>query len=155
MEDYFSHIYGKDWKEAVSVLIRIGEAFDFAYMEGTKSKNAAVSMYYDPERAKRLDAVFELCAQERALANKHLNMPTRPQTVSWRMLLRHAEYCELWAQIMKEKALGHNFKALDLAKQFFDVFGRHELELERYYDHCLACRVLEHITRSPKGIIID
>jgi hypothetical protein len=93
--DYFSHIYGKDWKEAESLLSRMTSAFDFAYMEGTKSKNRAISPFYDPERAPRLAAIAELCAEEKALAAKHLSCPTRPQTISWRLLSFHAEYCAI------------------------------------------------------------
>ena len=46
-------------------------------------------------------------------------------------------------------------RAAELAKQYEREFGKYEFEIERYYDHCLCCRVLEHITRRPQGIIID
>ena len=154
-KDYFSHIYGKDWEKAAAILKRITDVFDFAYMEGERSVDERVSTYYDPARAERLSEIPELSARLRTLASAHLNMPTRPQTVSWRLLLRHAEYCELWAQIVTAKALGHDFRAVELAKQFSDTFGKYEIEMERYYDHSLACRVLEHVTRSPRGIILD
>ena len=154
-EDYFSHIYGEDWAQAASLLQKITDTFDYCYMEGECSKNPAVSDFYDPERVPQLQSLYELAALERSLVQKHLNMEYRPQTVSWRLLLRHAEYVEKWAEIMIEKALGHNYKAVELSKQFCDDFGRYELEIERYYDHSLACRVLEHITRKPQGIILD
>ena len=154
-EDYFSHVYGKDWQQALTLLNKISDAFDFDYMEGEHSRNPAISDFYDPERVPRLKSLFELAAFERNLAQKHLVMEYRPQTVSWRLLLRHAEYVEKWAQIMVEKAEGNNFKAVELAKAFCDKFGKYELEMERYYDHSLACRVLEHITRKPQGIILD
>jgi len=154
-EDYFAHIYGPDWKLAARLLQQISDTFDFAYMEGERSKDESISPYYDPDRVGQLSDIMELCAQERALANKHLTTPTRPQTMSWRLLLRHAKYCELRAQILIEKALGHNAKAVELSKEFCHVFGRHELEIERYYDHSLACRVLEHITRNTQKIILD
>jgi len=154
-EDYFSHIYGDDWKQVDQILTGISNAFDMVYMEGVKSVNKEISDYYDPARVERLSAVADLCAQERALAKKHLNMPTRPQTVSWRMLLRHAEYCEKFAELMIEKALGHNFKAIELAQEFRQVIGRFEMEIEPYYDHGLACRVLDHILQKPKGIILE
>ena len=154
-EDYFSHAYGKDWKQAMTLLQKISDAFDFGYMEGTKSKNPAISDFYDPERVPQLETLFELASLERNLAQKHLTMEYRPQTVSWRLLLLHAEYVEKWAQLMIEKAKGNNFKALALAKDFCGDFGRHELAIQRYYDHSLACRVTEHITRKPQGIILD
>ena len=155
MEDYFSHAYGPDWKLALSLLQKISESFDFGYMEGTKSADKRISNYYDPNRVPQLEKVFELTAIERNLVQKHLNMPYRPQTVSWRLLMRHAEFCDRWAQLMVEKAKGNNYKAIELSKEFFREFGKYELELQRYYDHCLACRVLEHITRKPQGIILD
>lgn len=153
--DYFSHIYGKNWEKTVTVLEQISNAFDFGYMEGEKSKNPAISAFYDPERVPKLMAIRDLCAQQRHFAKRNLNMPTRPQTVSWRLLLRHAEYCEKWADILIAKAQGQNFKALELAKAFCNDFGIYEIEMERYYDHSLACRVTEHITAAPKGIILE
>ena len=153
--DYFSHIYGEDWQEALSLLQNITTAFDFGYMEGEKSTDERISSYYDPERVQKLKVIFELAAQEEELARKHLVMPVRPQTVSWRLLLRHAEYIRGWAEIMVEKAQGHNFKATELAKAFFSSFGKYELEMERYYDHSLACRALELVTNKPKGIILE
>ncbi len=152
--DYYSHIYGKDWQKALDLLTQITNAFDFAYMEGEKSKNRTISAYYDPDRVPQLQAIHDLCAQERKLVSTHMNMPTRPQTVSWRLLLRHAEYCDLWADILIAKAQGHNFRAQELAKEFTCIFGKYEIEIERYYDHSLACRVTEHITNAPKGIIL-
>jgi len=153
--DYFAHIYGPDWKQAVNLLQNISDTFDFTYMEGERSADESLSPYYNPDRAPLLNTIPALCAQERELANKHLTMPTRPQTVSWRLLLHHAEYCALWAEILSEKALGHNEKAVALTKEFCHSFGRYEIEMERYYDHSLACRVLEHITRNTQKIILD
>ena len=155
LEDYFSHIYGKDWKDAYNLLKAISDTFDFAYMEGCCSKDKRISGYYDPERVPQLEKLFELAARERALAAKHLRMPNRPQTVSWRLLTRHAEMVEWFAKIMICKAKGQNYKAVELAKQYQHEFGKYEYEIERYYDHCLCCRVLEHITRKPQGIILD
>lgn len=156
VEDYFSHAYGEDWKQVLAILDRISQTFDFAYMEGAKSADTAISEYYDPERVSQLEKVYELTAAERALVKNHLNMPYRPQTVSWRLLMRHAEYCERFAAMMIEKAKGNNHKAVELAQEFADEFGKYELEMERYYDHGLACRVTQHITRKPKGgFILD
>ena len=154
-EDYFSHIYGSDWKSAAEILEKITDAFDFKYMEGECSSDLRVSPYYLPEHVKKLENIPKMCSELRALSEGHLNMPYRPQTVSWRLLLHFSEYCELWCEIMKKKAVGQDFEALDLAREFCHKFGKYEIEIERYYDHSLACRVLEHITRNPRGIILD
>jgi len=154
-QDYFSHIYGEDWQKVAALLDQISQTFDFAYMEGVRSKDETISPYYDPDRVTKLAAIDGLCDQMKTLAEQHLNMPYRPQSVSWRLLLRHSVFCRLWARILTQKALGNNEEAKELAVQFCADFGKYELEMERYYDHSLACRVLEHITRKIKGLILN
>ncbi len=153
--DYFSHIYGEDYSLAVSLLEKISDAFDFSYMEGECSKDKEISLYYDPNRTEKLAEIPKICKELRALAEEHLIMPTRPETISWRLLTYHSEYCELWCEILMKKAVGEDVEARNLAREFCDKFGVHEVEIERYYDHSLACRVLEHITKNARGIIID
>ena len=119
------------------------------------AEDAAHSSYYAPSRVSRLSGIFELAAKERALANTHLNMPYRPQTVSWRLLLRHAEYIEKWARMLVEKAQGNDYRSAELSKAFCDDFGRYELEMERYYDHSLACQVLGQINTNFLTIILQ
>ena len=155
LEDYFSHIYGKDWKSAQELLQQITDAFDFAYMEGQCCENPDRSPHYAPSAVSRLQQIFELAARERSVAKAHLNMPYRPQTVSWRLLLRHTEYIEHWAKVMIEKAQGNDYRAVELAKEFSDSFSAYELEIERYYDHALAFRSLTQITSNMRGIILE
>ena len=155
VEDYFSHIYGEDWKQAVSILQRISDAFDYPFMAAERSIDKSVSDYYDPARESRLAAVHDLAAEERKLVAKHMECPTRPQTVSWRLLMRHAEYCDGLAEVVRHKALGHNFKAAELAKQFAADFGKYEIEMERYYDHYLAMHVIDHMIENAQGIVFN
>ena len=69
-------------------------------------------------------------------------MPTRPQTVSYRLLEHHAEYITSLAEILTHKAKGEQLEAVDKAEAFADSFGRHEFEIERYYDHDLAIKTV-------------
>ena len=153
--DYFSHIYGEDWQQALSILERMSAVFDFGYLEGEKSVDKRISDFYNPAQAEKLKLVAEIAAEERSLVAKHLAMPTRPQTISWRMLGLHAQFCEKLAQVMIAKAQGHNFEAVKLAEEFYDELGVREIEFEPYYDHCLACRVVEHKVGKPQKIIFD
>ena len=155
LEDYFSHIYGKDWKDAYNVLKAISDTFDFGYMEGTKSLDKRISDFYNPAHAAQLEKIQELAARERALAMKHLQMPNRPQTVSWRLLLLHADYCQHLGKIMECKAKGLNYKACELHKAMFEEIGKQEVAFERYYDQGLAYRAVEHLVRRPQGVILD
>ncbi len=152
-EDYFSHIYGPDWKEALDLLSRISRAFDFAFLEGEKTKDSRFSLYYDPEKAKSFEVIKELAAEEKALVAKHLTMPTRPQTVSWRLLGYHVEYITLFAEVVTAKAKGHNFRTVELLKKFKKEFGKYEIEIERYYDHGNTCASLNNFVAKPQNII--
>ena len=147
LEDYFSHIYGDAWQEVKAYLQKVSDVFDFSYMSGEKSIDPGKGKYYDPAQAERLAAVKALAAEGRAIAKAHLAMPNRPQTVSMRLLLRHAEYIEGVAQFMAEKALGNDDAARELATAFFHNFGKYEFEIERYFDFFLASH---HLLRIAK-----
>ena len=155
MADYFSHIYGEDWQKVKDLLQRMTDAFDFAYLSGQCSADLSKGYYYDPARVSQLAQVREIAAEERELAMAHIAMPTRPQTVSYRLLLRHAEYCERFAEAMIEKAQGHEDQAVEMWKAFCHDFGGYEFELERYFDHYQAFKIMKRILdRSTKSLVM-
>ena len=155
-EDYFSHVYGKDWEKVYDLLEKISDAFDFSYMEGEKSADLSKGVLYNPEHAEALLMVPEYAARLRKIAQLHPVMPSRPETVSYRLLLRHAEYCDRLSRIFREKALGHDQTAQDEAKKFYDDFGKYEIELERYFDQGLAGRSIDSRLKvgSAAGVVI-
>lgn len=140
--DYLSHIYGPDWQQVKAYLEAVTEAFHFPFMCGETSVDKTRGSYYNPNMANRLGGVAELAKQGVVLAKNHRIMPTRPQTVSYRLLERHAEYITLLAEVMSHKALGQQLTAVEKGEAFADTFGRHEFEIERYYDHDLAVNVM-------------
>ncbi|MBR2080343.1 MAG: DUF4838 domain-containing protein [Oscillospiraceae bacterium] len=152
-QDYFSHIYGEDWEQVAAYLESMGKAFDFAYLAGEKSKNRKISKRYNPDMVQSLSRVAEIAASERALAKTHMAMPTRPQTVSWRLLLRHAEYAERLAEVLMEKAVGHENLAREMGEKFIRDFGKYEFELERYFDHGLGMGSVEVMLRSSQDFV--
>ena len=154
-EDYFSHIYGEKWKTVVSMLQSITDAFDFGFMQGEKTIDRKVSQCYDPARAEKIAAVRDVAAEMRRFVEQNYRQPIRVQTVSIRMLKVYADYAEGLANIMVEKALGHNFKAIEMSKEFFHEIGKYEIEWERYYDHTLACRSIERLLRMPKKPVLE
>ncbi|MBR2896298.1 MAG: DUF4838 domain-containing protein, partial [Oscillospiraceae bacterium] len=152
-EDYFSHAYGEDWEQVAAYLESMGKAFDFAYLAGEKSLDRKISKRYNPGMLENLSRAPEIAASERALAKTHLAMPTRPQTVSWRLLMRHAEYAERLAKIMMEKCVGHENLAREMGDEFIRDFGKYEYELERYFDHGLAMGSVEVMLRSSQDFV--
>jgi hypothetical protein len=150
IEDYFSHIYGKDWKKVREYLDKMSAAFDHAYMCGQRSADPKEGLFYNPEHAKSLAMVHEIAADGRELIAKHMNMPTRAQTVSWRLLLRHTQWCEGLAEVMIEKCQGRDKYAMELLRNFFDEFGKYDYELERYFDFELAAISMLGIVRKVR-----
>ncbi len=138
--DYFSHIYGEDWKQVYDVLSQLTEVFDFALLEGEASSDLKIGKYYNPELAKKLNGVNDAAARLEEIALAHLAMPTRPQTVSYRLLLRLSEYILGLAEVLKCLCNGDRDGAETKNKEFRRSFGRHEFEIERYFDHMLAFR---------------
>ncbi|MBO5868759.1 MAG: DUF4838 domain-containing protein [Oscillospiraceae bacterium] len=142
LQDYFSHFYGEDWKVVRKYLEDITNAFDCRYMHGLKSVDPGKGAYYNPAMADSLANVKELAAQMREVIAKHPQLPTRPQSAAWRILLRHTEYCERLAEIMSEKCLGHTKYALEMFEAFKNDFGKYDVELERWLDYFLCFQSL-------------
>ena len=67
----------------------------------------------------------------------------RVHTVALRLLELHVEYCLGLAETMILTAEGKADEAFDAFNAFFDSFGRHEFEIERYFDHNLAYKALK------------
>lgn len=153
LADYLQHIYGDAWQEARDYLQKVTDLFDFACEKASDPYHEV--NFYNPDYARRLSGVKELAAEGRALALKHLSMPTRPQTLSMRLLLRHAEYIEGMAEFLKEKALGNDKAAEERFEAFLESFGKYEWELERYLDHNLMARSLHIIIRRPTVTLVE
>ena len=134
-DDYLAHCYGKVWPEVKQYLTRMSEAFDFAYMEGERSADPSKGRFYNPDHAETLKTIASIAAEGRALAEQNYVSPYRAQTVSMRLLLRHAEYCERLAEVMIAKAVGEDARAHERWQSLCTDFGRYEFELERYFDH--------------------
>ena len=106
-------------------------------------------------RSNKLFYFRELAAQARARAAQHTEMPTRPQTVAYRLLARHADFCEGLAEVFIEKALGHNARARDLNAAFFADFGKYEIELDRYMDFGLVANSINRIMKKDSVNAIE
>lgn len=152
LTDYFSHLYGDDWKVVRTFFDRITEAFNHKYMAGELSSDPQKGQYYNPDHAKSLSQVKALADEMRQIAQEHMLMPTRPQTVAWRVLLRYTEFCEGLAQVMLEKCVGHNQEAHALFTQFKKDFGKYDLELERYFDFSLFAIAYTSITKDCPNV---
>ena len=148
--DYFAHLYGEDWKIVKKYLDDITATFDPVFMNGERCDDPRKGSMYCPAMAEKLADVKELTAAMRAVIAEHKQLPTRPQSNAWRVLLRHTEYCERLADIFADKALGHDKFAWDMLQKFYDDFGKYDLELERWFDFGLwAVTMKKTVLKKP------
>lgn len=152
-DDYFSHAYGHAGKQVRQYLQKVSDIFDFSFVSGEKTTDPGWGDHYDPARAEVLAAVKDLARKGREIAEQNRIMPLRCQTLSMRLLLRHAEYIEGMAAFLAEKALGHDEEALQTLDDFRIRFGRYEVELERYFDHFIAFRAFKMLIDKPVVVL--
>ena len=152
LEDFFSHVYGKDWKLFLEYLEKLNEAFDFAYIEGKKCTDEKRTAYYNPEHAKDLERVKEIVAEGRELIKSHYNSDVRVQTVAVRLLEVHAEYVPLIADCFIKKSLGEDEEAEALFKVAAEKMGKYDMEFEAFYDHALTFYTWRWISRTRRKV---
>jgi len=147
-EDYFLHCYGEDWKKVKRYLERISAAFDHDFLCGAKCADISKGQFYNPAQVEKLAEVKEICAEARELIQSHLAMPTRPQTICWRLLWRHTEYCQGFAEVLSEVCVGHSKYAMEKMNAFWKDFGKYDYEMERYFDFELAAESLHYVVKN-------
>ena len=150
-EDYFKHAYGDQWQLALSYLKAVDEYMPQTYMEA-KHTSRIPNNFYNPEMEAKLLALVPVAKEFEEKLHEHRNMPVRVQTVAMRLLKLHAEYVQGLAQVMALKSLGKDEEAKDAAKAFFAEFGKHEVAIERYYDHMLMVHAMNVIFNSKSSI---
>lgn len=153
-EDYFRHAYGEDHREVMDYLTKVTDFFDFTYLTGKKSSDPKRGRHYNPEIAEKYGQIHELAEEGRRIARAHLSMPVRVQTLSYRLLLRHADFIEGLAACMKEKANGLDEEAFLSFEAFRKSFGKYEYELERYFDHGLAFTCIRLNVKRPTKVLV-
>lgn len=134
-KEYFSCAFGEDWRSFYSYLERLGKAFDMKFLEGEIYYDPENSPYYNPDHLKSLEGVSDILKEGRELIKAHYNQPQRVQTVSVRILEKHAIYAELLADALISKAAGRDDEAMEKYKSLIDRFGREEIFVDRFYDH--------------------
>ena len=134
LEDYYSHLYGEDWRLFYDYLSRISEALPFEFFSRDAAKKRK-HVYLDAERAKRIASIREITEEGRALVRSHFDHPQRARTVAVRLLLRHADLCDMVADWMAAKARGEEQLATELYDHARLAFGKTYRDIHAYFDH--------------------
>ncbi len=154
-EDYLYHVYGEDWSEFYEYLCALGEAIprdlltvglELMIPGDEKEKYEKI---INPDYTERLRKVEAIVANGRELIKSHYSSPIRVQTVSVRLLERHAEFCELISSALIERTQNNLSEALHLFNKARTEFGKYEVEIERYFDHFLYFDSLRTLFDAP------
>lgn len=135
VHDYCSHAYGDMCDLALEYLKAIDEHLPQTYVEVRHSLSRDVNQYYKPQMEQMLLAVDRITREYEQKFAAYKNMPYRVQTVSVRLLMKHAEYCRGLANALALKCVGRDVAAKEAIEAFEDEFGKYEVAMERYYDH--------------------
>ena len=136
-QDYFAHAYGQAGSEVLALFQALRDALDYAWVVGESDAC--------PEPHQLRETLNTLADRETALAQANWGMPYRVQTVSMKLLSRHAEYIRGLGECFAQRAAGQTRAAAKALEDFRIRFGAYETELERYFDHFLAFRALRHL----------
>ena len=143
VEDYYSHIYGKDFPEFLAYLEKMNEIFPYALLS-VKTAEGGMKKTLDTSAADvaRLDGLGDLLAIGKKLVQSHYNSDVRVQTVSARLLERHIVYVEKFTGAIREKLLGNDEIALQSFQEFMKDFGAYEAFMQPYYDQVMTFSAL-------------
>ena len=144
-EDYFSHAYGEDWKEVVTFFEKLGEVADYRYMNEKLSVDTSKGKFYNPSLASEFRKIADIVDEFAPFVESHKNMPKRAQTVSYKLLRFYLEYCKGVSKALVLKSLGAGPEACKAANELFTAFGKHETEIEPWYDQHMAEASLKRI----------
>ena len=134
IRDYYSHAYGEDWREVVKIFEKLGEAMPHKYVARKQSADLNIGKWYNPAVAEKLRRVPTIAEEAKDFLEAHKNMPKRVQTVAYRLLRYYMEYCLGLSKCLTLKCFGAGEQAREEFNKFLSEFGRHEAEIERYYD---------------------
>ncbi len=141
--DYFTHAYGEGAETVLKMLDELGAAVDFKYYTGKKRMDG--SQFYNPDMAESIKKIPVIIDKYDAFVNEHLNMPYRAQTIAYRLLKYFLEFCREISDALLLKAIGKDEDAKVRHFEALEVLGKHELEIERWYDHYAMSQSMHRI----------
>ena len=118
----------------LEIFEKIGECFDPRFLAGTLSADLAVGKHYNPAMAQRLRKMPEVAKDAKDFIASHRIMPTRAQTVMFKILRHYMTYCTSLARALAVKCMGAGVEAKEIYDQLLCDFGKIEAEIQTCYD---------------------
>ncbi|MBR2722481.1 MAG: DUF4838 domain-containing protein [Clostridia bacterium] len=129
--DYFPHYFGKSWREFYDYLVEVEQLLPHSYL----ALKEGVKHYKSEKVAKQLAENLDgLLAKGKALIEANYNSDVRVQTVAVRVMEHYLVYLEYLAEMMKEKALGNDERAMEIFEEFRTEMGKREIYIRTHFD---------------------
>lgn len=148
-DEYFRAAFGKRESVAKEYLEGIADAVGPYYLEGEESRDMEISKYYNPERADKLCRIQKITETLRA-ALADATYENALVAESFRVLLAHAEYCELLAEVLIPKARGERERAIEALRVLQDRMSELERSIEVNFELDLTLRKIRDIVNNGK-----
>ncbi len=142
-EDYFSHAYGADWKEACAYLKQVRDRLDYATLFAVRAGKAG----YCAQKAAQIGELDGITAAFRPVIERNRIQKKRAAAIAWKLMGYFAEYAEGIAEVVQRMLVNDKEGARQSALALQDAFSGHEIYIELYYDHHLLMGVLESLVK--------
>lgn len=142
-EEYFSALYGKDWKEAVNYLESLSENSSCDHFN-------AIGKRVNPKMEKKYRKAQSIAKEALPLIEKNCSELSGEQKEEWKQLGWHRTYVEKLAGALEQIAYGNPEKADVLWHDFLDFIRRNENEIQRNLD---VYRVIE-VAKNYAGFVL-
>ena len=133
-EEYFSGIYGEDWRQVYSIFEKINAVLDYAYVSPDRAKKREGG-YLSPTKVTEIEGLDKVFEELSDFVDEHFNSEYRVRTVAVRLLWHFDRLMRYITPVFSLLAEGK----CDEAKEAFDLcryeMGGYECEIERYFDH--------------------
>ncbi len=133
-EDYFSHAFGKDWREVTAFFERVGELIPFDYLHGKLTQDPARGKFYNPSVAEAAKKLPALVAEFAPFVEANKIRPKRAETVSYKILRYYLKYLTEMSDLLVLKAGGDHKASQEAWAKFSADCGAWEIEIERWFD---------------------
>ncbi len=140
-EDYFKSAYGEDYKDVIAFFEKLGSTVDFKYLV----RKGGGEQHVDSAYTEALRKIPEIVDEFTPFITAHKNMPYRAQTVAYRILARYLEFLKGISEAFALQSEGKLLEATRTYEEFMKEYGKHELEMERWYDQFMLQGSLRRI----------
>ena len=127
-EDYFSHAFGKKWREVLEYLKQLKACFTFPYLSGS------LGGFKDPEIGAKAARVHEIVEGFAQVIAENKDQARRASSVAWRLLDAHRGLIGGIATCVEKRAEGDEEGAFKAQERLMQDFSAREVGLEQYFD---------------------